>query len=334
MNSNTFEDQPAQPLSYKFGSLSHTDPGGPSPGGRAQRRVPRAGGEAGGPLAHGVDRRRRELPGSAPHPKGARALPREPARDLPRPARGLSSLHRAQALRAGLLLHRDQRLGRELLLRPRARGAGVLARRPRAPRPQRQHRDDRGPAHPVREAGRLPLQRQQVRGRRPRRRLDQAVPALPDLQRAGRRRARAAAGLRSRLHARPVAQRDRPSRVADDERGRARARLRPGPPRGPRAARRAPGAATTPSSLSRRSSAPSRPTWSRSWPWPATARAARSTRWASTGRAATASGRRRSDRRPGGFGPGSCSDRKPRDVPVQADHPSRDTLAGRGEEPP
>jgi len=26
MNSNTFEDQPAQPLSYKFGSLSHTDP--------------------------------------------------------------------------------------------------------------------------------------------------------------------------------------------------------------------------------------------------------------------------------------------------------------------
>ena len=26
MNSNTFEDQPGQPLSYKFGSLSHTDP--------------------------------------------------------------------------------------------------------------------------------------------------------------------------------------------------------------------------------------------------------------------------------------------------------------------
>src|SRR5437867_12570540 len=26
MNSNTFQDQPAQPLSYKFGSLSHTDP--------------------------------------------------------------------------------------------------------------------------------------------------------------------------------------------------------------------------------------------------------------------------------------------------------------------
>src|SRR5215470_19198540 len=27
MNSNTFEDQPDQKLSYKFGSLSHTDPG-------------------------------------------------------------------------------------------------------------------------------------------------------------------------------------------------------------------------------------------------------------------------------------------------------------------
>ena len=26
MNSNTFQDQPGQPLSYKFGSLSHTDP--------------------------------------------------------------------------------------------------------------------------------------------------------------------------------------------------------------------------------------------------------------------------------------------------------------------
>ena len=26
MNSNTFQDQPGQPLSYKYGSLTHTDP--------------------------------------------------------------------------------------------------------------------------------------------------------------------------------------------------------------------------------------------------------------------------------------------------------------------
>ncbi len=80
------------------------------------------------------------------------------------------------------------------------------------------------------------LQRQQVRRRRPRRRLHQALPALPDLQRAGRRGAGRGEGVPSRLHARPVAQRDRSRGVADGERGRAAARLCAGPPRGPRGA--------------------------------------------------------------------------------------------------
>ena len=141
------------------------------------------------------------------------------------------------------------------------RGAGpqgVLPRGPRPPRPEREHRDDRGAAHPAREAGRLPLQRQQVRGRRPRRRLDQALPALPRLQRAGGRGAREGAGLRPRLHARPVAQRDGPDRVADDERRRAGAGVRAGAPRGPGGAargagekRRDPGAAGAQAGLHR-----------------------------------------------------------------------------------
>ena len=42
MNSNTFQDQPGQALSYKFGSLTHTDPAVRRAGGRAQRPLHRA----------------------------------------------------------------------------------------------------------------------------------------------------------------------------------------------------------------------------------------------------------------------------------------------------
>ena len=52
-------------------------------------------------------------------------------------------------------------------------------------------------------------------------------------------------GLRPRLHARPVAQRDRPDRVADDERRRAGAGVRAGAPRGPGGAARGAGERTT-----------------------------------------------------------------------------------------
>ena len=41
MNSNTFQDQPGQEHSYKFGSLSHTDAATRAPGHRAQSRMHR-----------------------------------------------------------------------------------------------------------------------------------------------------------------------------------------------------------------------------------------------------------------------------------------------------
>ena len=91
MNSNTFEDQPDQPLSYKFGSLSHTDPAvrrqavehnleclelGKKLGARSHTVWVGDGGN---------------FPGPDPHAQGPRALPRQRAPDLSRPARGLAS---------------------------------------------------------------------------------------------------------------------------------------------------------------------------------------------------------------------------------------------------
>ena len=109
---------------------------------------------------------------------------------------GLPAVHRAQALRARLLLDRAERLGHQLLLRARAR------------RPRACSLVDLGHHAPnvniemivarliqFGKLGGLPFQRQQVRRRRPRRRIDQAVSAVPDLQRAGRCRARGVPGF-------------------------------------------------------------------------------------------------------------------------------------------
>ncbi len=75
--------------------------------------------------------------------------------------------------------------------------------------------------------------------RRPRRRLDRPLPPVPGLQRACRRR-----GPRRRPpprpHDRPEPQRHRPDREPDGERHGDRARLHPGPPRRPRRPRRVP----------------------------------------------------------------------------------------------
>ena len=241
MNSNTFQDQPGQALSYKFGSLSHTD--------FAVRRQaidhnleclddrPRAGRQ----LAHRLDRRRRQLPRPDPLPPLRRSLRRVAAVDPRRAARRLEAVHRAQVLRAGVLLDGPERLGHQLPVRPRGRRPLPVAGRSRASRAERQHRADRRPAHSAARTRRLPLQRQQVRRRRPRQRIDQAVPAVPGLQRAGRRRARGHPGIRPGLHARPVAQRHRSAREPDDQRDGSRARLRPGAPRRSRGAGRGPG---------------------------------------------------------------------------------------------
>ena len=72
---------------------------------------------------------------------------------------------------------------------PQARRARAGAGRPGAPSAGHQHRADRRAAARRGPAGRVPLQQQKVRRRRPHRRLDQPLRAVPDLQRAGRRRA-------------------------------------------------------------------------------------------------------------------------------------------------
>ena len=143
-----------------------------------------------------------------------------------------------------------ERLGHELRLRPGARRPRVLARGSRPPRAEHQHRADCRAAHSARKARRVSFQRQQIRRRRPRRGIDQALSAVPHLQRAGGCGARGSEGVRSVLHAGPVARGDRSDRVAGDERDRAGPRAHPGAPGGSRRAgllsgaqRRADGAA-------------------------------------------------------------------------------------------
>ncbi len=115
MNSNTFQDAPAQALSYKFGSLSHTDP--------AVRKQAiehnvdcitlRPGGRLEG--ADDLGRRRLEL-------SRARAISPTPSSAIWNPLKEiyaalpdrLAALHRAQALRAGLLFDRRAGLGHQL----------------------------------------------------------------------------------------------------------------------------------------------------------------------------------------------------------------------------
>ena len=91
MNSNTFQDQPGQKHSYKFGSLTHPDRG------RARARPSSTTSSASrsaatlGRSAHTVwigDGG--NFPGPDALPPRPRALPREHARDLRRPARRLA----------------------------------------------------------------------------------------------------------------------------------------------------------------------------------------------------------------------------------------------------
>ena len=190
MNSNTFEDQPDQRLSYKFGSLSHTDPAVRAPGGGAQPPLPGAGSEAGRALPHGLGRRRRQLPGPGPLPGCPGALPGEPARGLSRPARragacssSTSSTSRRSTRRSSADWGTSYYCVREL----GERAFSLVDLGHHAPNVNIEMIVAR--LIQFGKLARLPLQRQQVRGRRSRRRLHQAVPALPHLQRAGGRRA-------------------------------------------------------------------------------------------------------------------------------------------------
>ena len=146
----------------------------------------RRGGAAGGhrpqPLRHrprpgarvaGADRvagRRHEPPGPGQLPRPVRAGAGRAGRDLRPPARRLGDVHRAQALRAGLLLVGEQRLGHLAAAGPGHRRPGQVPGRPRPPPAQHQHRAGGvAPGHGG-PAGRLPLQRLEVRRRRPHRR--------------------------------------------------------------------------------------------------------------------------------------------------------------------
>ena len=121
MNSNTFQDQPGQALSYKFGSLSHPDAAvrrqaiehnieciriGTTLGSKALTVWIGDGGNFPGQMhfRRALERYLESMRAIyAALPADWRAVPR------------------AQAVRAGLLLDGHQRLGHELLLRPRAR---------------------------------------------------------------------------------------------------------------------------------------------------------------------------------------------------------------------
>ena len=307
MNSNTFQDQPGQPLSYKFGSLSHTDPAVRAPGGRAQPRVHRAGRKLGARshtvwIGDGGN-----FPGQVHFRKA-----------LERYLESLRAIY--AALPDGFRLFIEHKLyepafystvlndwgmsyycARELGERafslvdlghhaPNVNIEMIVARLIQFGKLAGFHFNDSKYGDDDLDAGSIkPFQLflvfnelvdaelEKVPGFDPAYMLDQSHNVTDPLESL---MTSAAEVVRAYVQAHLV--------------DRARARRAPGPQRRP------PRAAV-------RSSARSRPTSSRSWPWRATGRAARSTRSAPTGRAATGSGRRRSDRRPGGSQPGSCS---------------------------
>ena len=117
---------------------------------------------------------------------------------------------RVQVLRARLLQHRPARLGHRCARLPPARPAGAGARRHGPPRAGHERRADRRASARRGPARRLPLQQPQVRRRRPDRRLDRPLRALPDHAR-DRARADGSGDRRDRrggrVHDRPVAQR-------------------------------------------------------------------------------------------------------------------------------
>ena len=193
MNSNTFQDNPSTTgdgaVSYKFGSLASTDRGVRKLAVEHNRAVIDLGVELGCTaitvwLADGMNH-----PGQANFRSQFERVADGLRRGARPPAGGLAHVHRAQALRAGVLLVGQQRLGLVAAAGRAGRTAGPVPRRPRPPPPQRQHRAGGQPPRDGRPARRLPLQRLEVRRRRPDRRVDPPVPAVPDRARAARRTA-------------------------------------------------------------------------------------------------------------------------------------------------
>ena len=152
MNSNTFSDAKDQALSYKFGSLSHADAAVRRQAVEHNLECIEIGSVLGSKALTVWIGDGSNFPGQVNFTRQFEHYLDAMKADLRRPARRLAPLHRAQDVRAGLLFDGRAGLGHQLHDRPRTRRSGLLSRRPRPPCAERQHRDDRRAAHPVRRA--------------------------------------------------------------------------------------------------------------------------------------------------------------------------------------
>ena len=158
INPNLFQEP-----DYKLGSLSNPDAGTRRKAVAHVRECIDIATQVGIDRDLAVARGRHELsrPGLAAGAActAARLAPRDLRRARSRPA----AARRVQALRARLLRDRPGRLGLRPPRLPGARRARQRPRRPRSPCPGREHRADRLAPRRRGPAGRLPLQRPQVR---------------------------------------------------------------------------------------------------------------------------------------------------------------------------
>ena len=244
MNSNTFQDQPGQQLhSYKFGSLTHPDAAVRAQAVEHNLQCIEIGREArlalasrSGSATAGTSR------ASSTSAARSSATWRACARSTAALPDGWRLFLEHKLVRARVLLDRAQRLGHELLLRAASWGERALslvdlghhapnvniemivARLIQFGKLAGFHFNDSKYGDDDLDSGSIkPFQLFLI--------FNELVDA--ELERVP--------GFDAGVHARPVAQRHRPARVADDERRRGGARLRAGAPRGPRGARRGAG---------------------------------------------------------------------------------------------
>ena len=158
MNSNSFQDSPGQALSYKYGSLTHTDPAVRAQAVAHYINCIRFGQTVGSKALTVWIGDGSNFPGQS---HLGRAFDRylEAMRAI---YAELADLQRAQNIRARFLFDRHPGLGVKLPGRNGARVQGEVPCGPRPPRAHDEHRDDRRATDPRGQARRLPLQRQQV----------------------------------------------------------------------------------------------------------------------------------------------------------------------------
>ena len=184
INPNLFGDD-----AYRLGSLCHPDAAVRARRSSTAASASRSRSEVGSTIDQPLARRRDELPRPGrPRASVTRGSPAGLEEVYALAARRDAPARRVQVLRARLLQHRSPRLGNGRAALPPSRPAGAGARRHRPPSAGDEHRADRRAAARRRAARRLPLQQPQVRRRRPDRRLDRPVRALPDHARDRARR--------------------------------------------------------------------------------------------------------------------------------------------------